>query len=208
MKHYSFSNYHSVIFSALNNSSHQHKQILEEIANFKKNATELNEQEKLIQLHNYGLQLEESRIVVTLLACSFIEALANFYISLKCKSEQFKILERVSLIDKWIVVPNLFLPQYNFPKKGKLYENLQMLKDTRNRISHFKPTIIIDGQTTHEGYLPKIPKNSGEFVEAITSLPLRLIKHLAEFDASEDVTTLLMTSGFGVKVVREIRATK
>ena len=194
MRHYSFSNYHGLIYSALNNSSHQHKQLLEEIADFKINATELNEQEKLIQLHIYGQKLEASRIVVTLLAHSFIEALANFYISLKCKSEQFKILERVSLMDKWTAIPSLFIPEYNFPK-GELYEDLKMLNDTRNRISHSKPIIITDGQTTHEGFMPKIPKSSGEFVETIISLPLRLLKHLSVFDKSGDVTTLLMTSG-------------
>ncbi len=195
MRHYSFSNYHSLIYSALNNSSHQHKQLLEEIADFKTNATELNDQEKLIQLHIYGQKLEASRIVVTLLAHSFIEALANFYISLKCKSEQFKVLERGSLMNKWMVIPSRFIPEYSFPENGKLREDLKMLNETRNRISHFKPTIITDGQTTHEGFLPEIPKSSGEFVESITSLPLRLLKHLSLFDKSGDVTTLLMTSG-------------
>jgi hypothetical protein len=195
MRHYRFSNYHSLLYSALNNSSDQHEQLLEEIVDFKKNATGLNEQEKLICLHNYGLKLEESRIVVTLLSCSFIEALANFYISLKCKSEQFKILERVGLLDKWTAVPSLFIPEYHFPKNSELYRDLKMLNDTRNRISHSKPEIVTDGQVTHEGFLPKIPKSSRAFAETITSLPLRLVKHLSAFDKSEDVTTLLMTSG-------------
>jgi hypothetical protein len=112
MKTHRFSNYHSLLNLALSAASSRHEKLLKEIAEFKKNSPQLNERDRLLRLHEFGIQLEQSRIVVVLLSCSFIEARINFYISLKCKPEQFEILERASLLDKWTAVPSLFAPEY------------------------------------------------------------------------------------------------
>jgi hypothetical protein len=63
---------------------------------------------------------------------------------------------------------------------------------------------MTDGKVVHKGFLPKIPESSAAFVEVSAELPLRLPKHLLEFDKVGDAFTLLMTSGFPSQTVMKI----
>ena len=142
-------------------------------------------------LFNCSQRLEEAQIVIILLAHSFIEALANFYLLLKTTPDQFNIIEKTGLIDKWTVVPSLFLKDYTFPKGEKIYNDLKELNGRRNAITHCKPQVIIDDEIVLEGNLQIKYKKSHEFMDSCMSLPKRLVDHLGKFDKSADIDLLL-----------------
>ena len=63
---------------------------------------------------------EQKRATALLLAASCVEAVANLYLGLKAAPDQFAFLERATFLEKWTVVPSLFLQGYDLPKDGKL----------------------------------------------------------------------------------------
>ena len=128
------------------------------------------------------VQKAQLHIVIILLANSMIEALANFYLANKCDEEQFAALERLSTLEKLVVVPKLFLKEYEFPKNGKLYSELKALLALRTSVVHAKPRIIVNGQTIHKGNLAKKVLTSTVSPDKCVSLPVRLVEHLCLYD--------------------------
>ena len=143
-------------------------------------------------------QRTQTHVVIILLSCCFIEGLANYYISSKCAKEQFKLLERQSILDKWTIVPSLFVKDYELPKVEN--DDLKLLVGIRNRLTHSKPKVTINAQVVHGGYLAlRLPLSP----EKSLSLPVRLIKHLClhDFAAGYD---LCVVSGLDPKVCEVI----
>lgn len=178
-----YSAYHCVIYSALKRYKQDYDALnLETIDSLSKQ----KESDLSFETHLFicSTRLQETQIVIVLLTCSFIEALANFYLSLKTTPDQFDIIQNTSLIDKWIVVPSLFLKDYTFPKGEKIYNDLKELIGRRNAITHCKPQVIIDDVIALKGNLPIKYKKSHEFMDSCMSLPKRLVDHLGKFDKS------------------------
>lgn len=130
---------------------------------------------------------ERRRAVALILAACCVEAVANLYLSLKTTPDQFALLEWAKFLEKWTVVPSLFIPGYSFPKDGELYQDLKRLNSRRNSLVHLKEEVT--GQTAgtvrHAGLHPDTASDEHVFVGRCRSLPDRLVSHLASFDKTD-----------------------
>jgi hypothetical protein len=153
----------------------------------------------LISLTN---TLERRRAAVLVLAACCVEAIANLYLAHKATPAQFAILERTKLIEKWTVLPSLFVPGYSFPKDAELYNDLKRLVARRNALVHLKEEVSRDGAIVHAGSHPDHSPDEKVFIERCQSLPDRLLAHLALFDKTEEIMNMKAILG----IVRTTRA--
>jgi hypothetical protein len=151
-----------------------------------------------------GKQQGQTYIVIVLLTNSLIEALANTYLAAKCGEEQFEALERISTLEKWVVIPGLFVKEYEFPKGEGLYCELKHLLGLRTSFVHPKPRVDVNGQTVHQGNLAKGVSVSALTPDKCVSLPVRLVEHLCLYDP--DGYGLGVYSGFEQEYMTQIRA--
>jgi hypothetical protein len=131
--------------------------------------------------------VEEASIPVLLLAHSLVEALANWYLAMKCDVELFAGLERWSVMRKWALAPRFWLPEYSLPKDGELSKDLHWLIARRNRIAHPKADIETGGRPVHKGNYPEVSDTEHDHVVACGALPRRLVTHLQKFDSASYV---------------------
>lgn len=127
-----------------------------------------------------------------------MEALANFYLALRSNEEVFKLLEYASVIDKWTVVPCLFIPGYKLPKSEQIYNDLNLLVKMRNAFTHVKPKVVHDGRIIHKGNFPNHLPDDYQFTMNCVSLPLRLLKNLRKFDKTDAFRDLVISSGYDI----------
>ena len=200
MKSFSTAGYHWTLFSSLERAAEQYQQ------NWKKyqkvqpkdlipGTTKTFKIPPGYPTAKYAL--EDARLKIYLLSATCVEALANYYLSLKTDAELFAIFEKVSPVEKWVTVPRLLIPTYRFPKSGSLYLILKKLIKIRNEIIHHKPLIAVDKKIIHKGKITKKEDDISEhkFTLACVSLPLKLAKYLAKYDETEDMDTVFHTSG-------------
>lgn len=129
--------------------------------------------------------LAQRTITVLVLAACCVEAVGNLYLGHKATPDQFESLESASLLDKWCVLPSLFLPQYVLPKDGVLYQDLKRLISWRNALVHLKETVTgRGGAVKHKGSLPKQAAEH-VFVCRCASLSDNLLKHVASYDKTD-----------------------
>ncbi len=136
--------------------------------------------------------LEQRRATALVLAACCVEALANLYLAHKTTPEQFAILEWTRFLEKWTVLPSLFVPGYSFPKNGELYQDLKRLMVRRNALVHLKEEVSRDGTILHPGSRPDVASDENVFIGRCRSLPDRLLAHLASFDKTEAIMQIKM----------------
>lgn len=148
-------------------------------------------------------KLERERATTLILAACCVEALANLYLMHKATPEQFAILERGKLIEKWVVMPTMFLPDYSLPKPSQLYQDLTRLVACRNALVHLKERVTRDDELLHQGTLPKRGSDEHVFVRRCGGLPEKLLDHLASFDKSDAIQHVRSTLS-AVLLMREM----
>jgi hypothetical protein len=134
-------------------------------------------------------EIEERRIVLIFLTTAYLEAKINVYLSLKMEPAQFELLENARLLDKWVTVPTLFLPKYEFPTGTELFAELASLIKRRNGIVHMKPEVTEGKKRIHKGNHPKAVAEHDIILKWV-SLPTRLLQHLEKFDDSTEMHML------------------
>jgi hypothetical protein len=91
----------------------------------------------------YISDIQMNIINITILTSASLEHVINLYIfnklSTKINSEIFEDLEKIGLLNKWVIVPRLFNKEYVLKKDECLFQNLKELICRRNNIIHFKP---------------------------------------------------------------------
>jgi len=125
------------------------------------------------------------------------------YLSEKCSQDQFEALERMTTLDKYLVVPTLFVKEYEFPKSDSLYRDLKHLLALRTSLVHPKPKVVVNGQTVHKGNLAKNVLTSALTPDKCLSLPVRLVEHLCLYDHG-GAFGLSIYSGFGKEATNQI----
>lgn len=185
---------HIVILSALRRYAQEYQDLCKEYRAFDPKAYKPDLDAQASYHLRFKFSLEESAIVVVLLSANSIEALANLYLSLKTDTEQFRLLERAPIVDKWVRIPTLFEPRYKLSKSLKLYKDLVELVKTRNALTHHKPHIVINRTLIHKGKLFNLSGDRGRFISHCASLPSRLVKHLAKYDKTSKCKKFLMLS--------------
>jgi hypothetical protein len=149
-------------------------------------------------------QQGQTYVVVVLLTNSLIEALANTYLAVKCSEEQFEALERMSTLEKLVVIPGFFVKGYEFPKGEALYCELKHLLGLRTSLVHSKPRVVVNGQIVHQGNLAKGVSISALPPDKCVSLAVRLLEHLCLYDP--DGYALCVYSGFEQEYRTQIEA--
>ena len=137
-------------------------------------------------------RLEQGRATALILAASCTEAVANLYLSHKATPEQFALLERARFLEKWTVLPSLFLPTYALPADSELYQDLRRLNRCRNALVHLKEEVSREGQVIHAGSLPGAASDEHIFIGRSRSLPERLLSHLTSFDKTDAMVQVAM----------------
>jgi hypothetical protein len=163
--------------------------------------TEATATPELTMLH---YALEQKRATAILLAASCVEAVANLYLGFKATPEQFALLERATFLEKWTVLPSLFMSGYTFPKDGELYQDLKRLHARRNALVHLKEKVSLGGVVLHPGLLPESAGDEHIFVCRCRLLPERLVLHLALFDKTDALTVIKIIFA-AVETFREMR---
>jgi hypothetical protein len=188
-----------MIGKALDLQITQYKELWNEVQEF--GATSMGKSESdrwILYFERFGLRVDSSRLIISLLVCSYLEAMANYYLSLKTDVDQFALLERASLLEKWIIIPRFFNPEYRLPKNGQLYQDLKLLISERNVIVHSKPLIKIDGVIVHKGNTTKNLADGHKITLRSASLPERLLKFLWKYDKSTEVNLLVFSCGYNL----------
>lgn len=96
-----------------------------------------------------------SKLFVSVLFMShaLCEALINQILILRFHdeniSELYEVWERAKFMDKWLLAPKSFLPNYKFDKSGQIYQSLKELIEQRNFYTHYKPMIEIEGKVIY-----------------------------------------------------------
>jgi hypothetical protein len=113
----------------------------------------------------------------------------------ECGTRKFKVegcatrLEWAKFLEKWTVVPSLFVPGYSFPKDGELYQDLKLLNARRNSLVHLKEEVTSrGGAVLHAGLHPEAASDEHVFVGRCRSLPDKLLSHLASFDKTDAIS--------------------
>lgn len=150
----------------------------------------LTEESATLELTMLHYALEQRRATALLLAAASVEAVANLYLGVKATPEQFTLLERATFLEKWTVLPSLFLSHYEFPKGGELYQDLTRLHARRNALVHLKEEVRRDGLVLHPGSPPQRAGDEHVFVTRCRSLPDKLVAHLASFDNSDALASI------------------
>jgi hypothetical protein len=128
---------------------------------------------------------EELRLKVIILAATYVEALANLYLSIKLDAEQFAAVDRLEFVAKWTSIPSLFLPGYALPKGGAIFGDLKTLVNQRNAVVHIKPKITNSGNVIQEGNLPKKIQIHSQ-IKRWDRLPDALVENLGKYDNSPE----------------------
>ena len=110
------SGYQAYLHLALDEAVSAYEQAHEEVSRHPA-LTEESATPELTLLH---YTLGQRRATAMILAACCVEAVANLYLSHKATPEQFVLLEWAKFIDKWTVLPSLFVPGYSLPKDGEL----------------------------------------------------------------------------------------
>lgn len=181
------SGYQAYLHLALNDAVDEYLKVHAKVAQ-QPPLTEENVTPELARLH---YTLEARRATTLLLAASCVEAVINLYLAFKATPEQFAVLERAAFLEKWTVIPSLFVPGYTFPKDGELYQDLKRLHARRNSLVHLKEKVSSGGVVLSPGSSPKSAADEHTFVARCRSLPERLVSHLASFDKSDAVAPLV-----------------
>ncbi len=199
MKHVVVEHHLSLLYEALKTNKAAWDKFDSEIKILKANNSA--ESDKKI-LREMIFQQAQVHAVIVLITNCLIEALANFYLTNKCDEEQFKTLERLSTLDKLVVVPRLLLKEYEFPKGEALYEDLKLLLNLRTSLVHSKPKVTVNEETTHEGNLVKSSSILALTPEKCVSLPARVVAHIWNYDRGA-LAELWINSDFCDFVKRE-----
>lgn len=192
-----FSGYQMYLHLALDDAVAEYQKVQAVVAQ----QPRLTEETATPQLTMLHYSLEQKRATAILLAASCVEAVANLYLGLKATPEQFAVLERATFLEKWTVLPSLFISGYNFPKDSELYQDLKRLHARRNALAHLKEEVSFGGVVLHSGSLPESAGDEHVFVGRCQSLPERLLSHLASFDKTGTLTEIQMILA-GVKTFR------
>jgi len=163
----------------------------------------LTEESATPELTFLHYSLEQRRATALILASCCVEALANLYLAHKTTPEQFAILQWAKFLDKWTVVPSLFLPEYSLPKDHELYQDLKRLNARRNALVHLKEEVTHGDSVRHRGLHPEVASDECVFVGRCRSLPERLLAHVASFDKTDAITHVSMILAVA-RTMREI----
>lgn len=128
------------------------------------------------------------RVSIIVIASAFTEALINAILAIGLaytnKQEIFALLEKVSFMEKWVIGPKIFVPDYAFAKDKQLYNSLKNLNKQRNLHMHSKLTlqdtaglIILDGSGTSSiSFAPAERATLRRYLD----LPYALHKHVCD----------------------------
>jgi hypothetical protein len=189
--------YHAIIGKALELQVKQYTELWNEVQEFGATTVGKCESDRWrLYFEKFGFRVDTSRLIITVLTCSFLEALANFYIASKTDANQFAVLERASILEKWVTIPRFYNPRYELPKDEQLYQDLKLVITSRNAITHPKPLVVVDGANVHKGNIPKKSADEHAFTLRSASLPMRLLKHLWKYDQSRETNLLIFSCGY------------
>lgn len=158
----------------------------------------------------FGDRLNDSYLVIVLLSAAVVESYINTYLSLRCVSsgteKLFEDIERIEILQKWLLGPKLFVPAYNLPKDQQLYSILKQLITTRNALAHYKVQYVRDNRRALEGKPLNRCKFDAESTQLLSycRLPKQLLAHVFRFDKSEDMRQLIMMSGLPFNEINEL----
>lgn len=128
------------------------------------------------------------RVSIIVLASAFAEALINAILAIGLvstkKKEVFALLEKATFMEKWVIGPKIFLPNYAFAKDRHLYCNLKNLNKQRNLHIHSKLTLqdtagltILNGSGTSSiSFAPDERATLRRYLD----LPYALHKHVCD----------------------------
>lgn len=195
---------HFALYHALD----EYERVYEEV---QKNPV-LTEETATPELTFLQYQWEQWRVTALILAAACVEAAANLYIGFKATPEQFAELEWEHFLDKWTKVPKLFVKTYVLPKDRQPYQDLKRLNQRRNELLHMKEHITRNGKVISGNRVGNYTVNDEhEFVKRCRTLTERLVKHLAQFDRTEEMINVGMLTGFAAvyrRVMKQLPAIK
>ena len=153
--------------------------------------------EQMAETHDAGRQVIEASFIFCVVAASFIEAIANLYLALKCGADAtlFATLERTNIEDKWEALPRLFNPSYKLNFGVLPGSDFVQLIRIRNKIVHSKAFIKENETVFQKGTKVDFTAQDMAFFQRLGSLPKLLVQNLERHDNSDAMDLLINMSG-------------
>jgi hypothetical protein len=182
MTSYFYSDYHKFLVLALakeiNEYSKHNKTIDEKLLN-----KDIKGNSQIITIYELE-KTQELQIKINILCASYIELLANLYLSIKLKTKCFKKLERKSTKEKWTkIIPKLIKDKTKTDES--IHRIIENLFSSRNAIIHMKPSIESNDQIIQKGNTNNIA-NEKNHIKEWDLLPSKLINYIKNKDQSQD----------------------
>jgi hypothetical protein len=156
-----FSNYHSVLASALKRRADDYFRIWRADRG---------------SISRYEIIAGE-RMVLTLLVATYLEALGNLLLALNLDTATIKKIKSESLLEKWTLLPKRFIHGYSLAD-DEILASLKGLIIRRNAIVHMQPEVSMDGKKVHKGNPFETSGDDHEVILRWLTLPIRLADHI------------------------------
>ncbi len=156
-----------------------------------------------MKLSSCSMEIQGLKYSMALNISAYVEAMANFYLATNMKESQFNAIERCTLEDKWMNLIPMIEPKFLFPKGTHVEEAFKTLKQSRNAITHMKPSIKVDGIEKHKGLNPdRISSNQEDehIIKLWIQLPNDLLNSMETQIGKDKVSLLKHFSGFNLFV--------
>jgi hypothetical protein len=145
------------------------------------------------KLSSYSMEIQGLKYSMALNISAYVESMANFYLATNMEESQFNAIERCTLEDKWMQLIPMIESKFLFPKGTHVDEAFKTLKQSRNAITHMKPSIKVDGIGKHKGLNPdgiSLNQEDERIIKLWIQLPNDLLNSM-ETQIGEDKVRLL-----------------
>jgi hypothetical protein len=186
----------SVTHSGLVHSVEHYHALREEISQFVPEPQSPDEALWVSYYRKYKTRWEDAQLAVILLSYALVEGIANLFLSLKADEEQFEELAGTALLDKWEVLPCLFISAYRFPKGSRLAADLRQLFDWRSAYASTLPDETPGSSASRQRGLPGTVADYDAFIDACICLPCRLLANLVHSDPGVEFLALIEDLGY------------
>jgi hypothetical protein len=150
------------------------------------------------KLLSCSMEIQGLKYSIALNISAYVEAMVNFYLAANLEESQFNAIEKCTLEDKWMNIIPMIESKFLFPKGTHVDEAFKTLKQSRNAITHMKPSIKVDGIGNHKGLNPdNINSNQKDehIIKMWIQLPNDLINSMESQIGKEKVSLLKHFSG-------------
>lgn len=190
---------HHILLRGLKSAYIQYCSDWEEMQDLSLIDTKQSTKTEIIKYMEKLYNMRASQYAVWLFSSSLLEALINFYLITNLRSEEFKALEKLSPVEKWVIGPRFVDAEYKLEKGINPHQNLLKLFDRRNSIVHHKAFREENGKIKYKGKFPKVQPNEHDLTHSFFELPEEMVIFVIKNKKDSIAFEFAAGSGFDIE---------